>query len=167
MAGTKEQRKDYNRKYRIAHKQEREAYNKKWYTENKDRYLDTTRKYYKENREQLILNAKNYQAQLRKTNPVKRLLQYKKKECKQKNLPFDLTIVDILVPTHCPILGIPISFAEKHGNDNRAELDRIIGDLGYIKGNVQILSRKANRMKSNASFEELIKIGEWAKKQLI
>ena len=36
----------------------------------------------------------------------------------------------------------------------------------YEKGNVQVISWRANRIKSNASLEELVKIGEWAKSVL-
>jgi len=167
MPQTKESKKEYNRKYRLEHIEEHETYNKEWRTKNKKRYLEWSKNYYKENKERLLIDRQKYQERLKKDEPVKRLLIYKKKECKQKNLPFALTVADIVVPSHCPILGIPISLTEKHGNDNRAELDRIFGDLGYIKGNIQILSRKANRMKSNASFEELVKIGKWASKQII
>lgn len=34
-------------------------------------------------------------------------------------------------------------------------IDKIIPNLGYVKGNVWVISAKANRMKSNATVEEL------------
>lgn len=37
----------------------------------------------------------------------------------------------------------------------KPSLDKIIPKLGYVKGNVWVVSNKANRIKSNATIEEL------------
>jgi hypothetical protein len=42
-------------------------------------------------------------------------------------------------------------------------LDRIDSDKGYVKGNVQVISYRANMLKSNASIEELEKVLNWMK----
>lgn len=55
----------------------------------------------------------------------------------------------------CPALGIPISLGLHQSEDGLAHLDRIDSNKGYIKGNVQWLSGKANRIKTNATNEEL------------
>lgn len=55
----------------------------------------------------------------------------------------------------CPALGIPISLGLHQSNDSLAHLDRIDSNLGYVVGNVQWLSAKANRIKTNATVEEL------------
>lgn len=68
---------------------------------------------------------------------------------------------DIVIPTHCPILGMPLAFTEGE-SDWSPSLDRIDPTKGYVRSNVQILSWRANQLKRNASLEELEQLGEWA-----
>ena len=44
--------------------------------------------------------------------------------------------------------------------DDSPSLDRIVSSLGYVKGNIRVISYKANRVKSNATLEELRKVYE-------
>lgn len=69
------------------------------------------------------------------------------------NLPFDIEPSDIVVPSTCPVLGIPI--APGGARDNTPSLDRIRPERGYVKGNVRVISFRANRIKSDATAEEL------------
>ena len=84
-----------------------------------------------------------------------------KRRAKTKGVPFDLSVEDIIIPELCPILGIPlmVGVGACGGNggptDSSPSLDRIIPELGYVKGNVQVISNRANRFKSDASIEEL------------
>lgn len=41
------------------------------------------------------------------------------------------------------------------GGDHSPSLDRIRGDLGYVPGNIIVISNRANRIKSDASIREL------------
>jgi hypothetical protein len=78
-----------------------------------------------------------------------------KNRAKRLNVPFNLTIEDIVIPEMCPILNIPVH--RKIGlSHNTASLDRIIPELGYVKGNVWVISQRANRVKTNLSRKELI-----------
>ena len=81
---------------------------------------------------------------------------------KKQKLLFDLTIEDIIIPEFCPILGIPI-YTSKDKN-NSPSIDRIIPKYGYTKNNVQIISNRANKLKSNATPEELLLFAEWTLK---
>lgn len=70
--------------------------------------------------------------------------------------PFDLDLYDCFIPTKCPILGIHLY---KDGpKDNAPSLDRIDNTKGYIKGNVHVISMRANRIKNDSTVEELIKL---------
>lgn len=89
------------------------------------------------------------------------LLNAAKARSKKNGLTFDLTIDDIKFPEYCPILGIKLEFNEKYCKDNSYSIDRIDSNKGYVKGNVQIISHKANTMKSNANLNELKKLVEF------
>lgn len=67
---------------------------------------------------------------------------------------FNLSIEDIVIPAACPILNVKLS---KPGGDKKysPSLDRIDNTVGYVKGNVRVVSYKANHMKADASREEL------------
>jgi hypothetical protein len=71
-----------------------------------------------------------------------------------KGIPFDITPEDLNLPEVCPVLGIRLSWGSVISNETPS-IDRVIPELGYVKGNCNIISMKANRLKNNASKEEL------------
>jgi hypothetical protein len=90
---------------------------------------------------------------------VRAMLARCKTRAKRKNMDFDLMPEDIMIPIVCPVLGIPLEYVQgKGGSWNSPSLDRIDNDKGYIKGNVQIISKRANSIKSDASFDEIEKV---------
>lgn len=86
------------------------------------------------------------------------LLSNAKTRSKQFNLPFDLCIDDIVIPNICPILGIPLKAGNNNHLPSSPSLDRIIPELGYVRGNVCVISYKANQMKSDLTREILLKL---------
>lgn len=80
-----------------------------------------------------------------------------------KGIPFDLEIDDIKIPERCPVFGVPMERAEgtRGANDNSPTLDKIIPELGYVKGNVEVISWKANRLKSNGTLEDFESLVVW------
>ena len=86
------------------------------------------------------------------------LLRGAKQRAKIKGLEFNIDISDIELPNVCPLLEIPLISSCREENstiDNAYSIDRIDSNKGYIKGNVWVISYKANRIKNNASLEEL------------
>jgi hypothetical protein len=75
----------------------------------------------------------------------------------KKNIVFNIEINDLLpIPKYCPILGIELNFKGVKGFiDDSPSIDRIEPSKGYIKGNVKVISWRANRIKSDASVQEL------------
>ena len=72
------------------------------------------------------------------------------------SLPFDIEPEDILVPDVCPVLGINLVL--RGTRDAAPSLDRLIPALGYVKGNIRVISFRANRLKSDASVDEIRKV---------
>src|SRR6516162_8076486 len=96
------------------------------------------------------------------------IAQKRQEEGKRWNIPFDLELTDIVIPDVCPILGIPLKANQGTGQKkvghkpNSPSLDRLVPALGYVKGNVQVVSIKANQMKQDATPTELITFAKWA-----
>ena len=59
------------------------------------------------------------------------------------------------------MLGVSLNLVTDRSDEYAAELDRFNPDLGYVKGNVHWLSRKANRIKNNTSVEILENLLKW------
>lgn len=90
-------------------------------------------------------------------NPALYLWKSARNRSKTLGIAFDIDPEDILVPLTCPILEIPIDILTSNYTTG-ASLDRVINDKGYVKGNVRVISRKANRMKQDSTIEQLEKM---------
>ena len=86
-----------------------------------------------------------------------------KARAKKSGLPFNIVLEDIVVPDVCPVLGISIAKNSNRCQPNSPSLDKIIPSKGYVKGNIQVISHKANTIKSDATIEELEKVLEYMK----
>ena len=75
----------------------------------------------------------------------------------QKGREFIITKEDIVIPERCPLLGIPLVCHRGKGSQqgNSPSLDRIDPTKGYIKGNVWVISNRANTLKNDATLQEL------------
>lgn len=86
----------------------------------------------------------------------------------RSNIPFDLDSAYVLniTPTHCPVLGVEFTFiGNKVLGPHSASLDKINPALGYIKGNVAVISMRANAIKSSANSSEVAAVAAWMKEQ--
>lgn len=77
---------------------------------------------------------------------------------------WDLHYGDLEWPTHCPILGIELDWFAEVRQENSPSFDQIVAGKGYIKGNVQILSWRANRIKNDGTAAEHRKVAEFLDK---
>jgi hypothetical protein len=101
------------------------------------------------------------QAQWKREHVGVFLVQLARHRSKKKNIPFDITADDIEVTEYCPILGIKLSKGKGKLHDFSATIDRINPELGYVPGNVIVISHRANRLKGNGTSEELRKVADW------
>jgi hypothetical protein len=96
-------------------------------------------------------------------NPKKYLLTRARSRAKKQGIPCTITEADIHIPTHCPALGIELKAARGRPEAYSPSLDKIIPALGYVPGNVQVISHLANVMKNNATVDQLRKFAEWVR----
>jgi hypothetical protein len=80
----------------------------------------------------------------------------------RKGVPFDLTEDDFDIPDVCPVLGLVL---EPGDLDRTPTLDRMVPELGYVAGNSQVISALANRVKSNASANDILRVALWVARE--
>lgn len=94
----------------------------------------------------------------RRQNPIKKWISSTRAKCNKRGIEFNLTedYLSSILPECCPILDIKLEFGRGRSKIRSApSLDRIDPDSGYVVGNVQWLSQRANAMKQDATPEEL------------
>lgn len=74
-----------------------------------------------------------------------------KRRAVERGNEFSIEMEDIVIPEKCPVFGVPF----EENTPYAASLDRIDSSKGYIKGNIQVLSARANTLKNDATLEEL------------
>jgi hypothetical protein len=87
-----------------------------------------------------------------------------KMRAKLKDIPFDLTTdyVESITPDTCPVFGTPFSFiGGKCMTESSASIDRIDTRFGYVRGNVAVISFKANAIKNRYSSHDIRKVADW------
>lgn len=87
--------------------------------------------------------------------PQYNLFHKAKRRAQANGLPFNIELVDVVIPKKCPLLGLEIKQGGGPLSPNSASLDRITPRLGYVKGNVWVISQKANQMKSDLDLPQL------------
>lgn len=158
---------------------------RKWREKNREALRERNRQYRanlppeeaeRQRLQRLESNRRNIKARLEsnkrayKGNTDKATLWNIKSRAKKAGLPFNLTIEDVTPPEYCPILGIKL----ERGHKGKAagpqycspSVDRIIPELGYVKGNVIVISQLANAIKQNATPEQIRKVADFYERLL-
>jgi hypothetical protein len=118
--------------------------------------------YYEKNKE--IIHEKNRKKYRENKRYVYAMVKRTEHRAMEKNLPFDLSVSDIVIPEFCPILNVKLEIARGGENrDNSPSIDKIDPKAGYVKGNIQIISMKANRIKTNATVSDIERVLEYLK----
>jgi hypothetical protein len=102
------------------------------------------------------------------SNPSKYLWSTAKIRANKNNIPFSIEPEDVIIPEVCPVLGTQLELNNGYKNrDSSPSLDRIVPSSGYVPGNIIVVSWRVNRMKSDATPEELRKIADFYNHQHI
>lgn len=110
-----------------------------------------TKRHYDNNPEKFQLIRDKYNANYTKAA-------HARLKCRAKRLgiPFSICVSDIIVPALCPVLCIPLQVNIGKGyHASSPSVDRIVPELGYVKGNIRVISARANLLKNDASELEL------------
>jgi hypothetical protein len=119
-------------------------------------------KYYKENAEWRKAASTKWNLE----HPREVMLYGARRRAKRFNVPFTITVEDIEIPDRCPVFGFTFIGPPKTiGSDTAVmrspSLDRIVPRLGYVPGNVQVISLKANLLKSSRPIAQWVAISRW------
>lgn len=125
----------------------------KEYTKEQIEALENELKLYKEKYNKVADRARQYLCE----NQNVRLLNSARNNAKKQGLEFSLTIDDIVFPEKCIYLDIPLTNITGQGRvQSNASIDRKDSKKGYTSDNIQIISDLANKMKQNATPEQLV-----------
>lgn len=130
------------KKHYAKHKEKRKAAQRQWVINNKDRSNAYLRKY-------------------NETHPKSRMLRSARQRAREKGIEFRLTEEDIVIPEICPVLGIPLTRYSGNRSGGSPTLDRRDNSLGYVPGNVFVISHRANRLKADSTIEEILAIARY------
>jgi hypothetical protein len=162
-------RKEYKKQYDLTNKNEIAEQKRLYYLENKDRILERQRGDREEDREKFITRGKRWREKNKDTvnsrdrskyrsNLENTLLKGAKKRANKHGIAFNIELSDIIIPEFCPVLGFKLEVGNGKANDNSPSLDKIIPEKGYVKGNIRVISLRANKLKNDGSLEEFKKI---------
>jgi hypothetical protein len=100
-------------------------------------------------------------------NPEGYMLVHVRNRARRRGVEFTITTADVFIPECCPVLGTPLrcsTLGKPGGVDSSPSLDRINPRLGYVPGNVVVISHRANTIKNSGTAEEHEKIAAWMRR---
>jgi hypothetical protein len=147
---------EYRRNWQREFRKRNPEYQREMYLKHRDRRIKDSQDWYKNN---LIGTFEN---------KLKSLLYVAKRRAKRKGIDFAVTRDDFEKMTHCPLLGIEFCFSNgREDKANSPSIDRIDPSLGYVPGNVWIISMRANQIKSDSSVSELEALAKNLKRKIL
>lgn len=109
---------------------------------------------------------RQYSAKHYRQNRVKYMLRDARLRATKAGVAFEITAADVEIPTVCPVLGVELVLdATQGGSPYSPTLDRIAPEQGYVPGNVVVISKRANNIKSNATSDEVRRVANWMKEK--
>lgn len=137
--------------------EEFKAKRRAYYAANKTVFKRSAKKYEAAHRAQINAKRKAYLD----ARPEMRMWIAAKNRAKARDIPFTITVADIVIPEFCPALGIRLERSSKRLQPNSPSLDRRVPKLGYVPDNVSVISNRANILKNNAEPWEMQALVAW------
>lgn len=159
-----------------------------WQAANPEKWREYKATYYRENKEKIAASKKAWadknreklREQKRARAPAeairraanrdalrpRELLRSARRRAAVSGIPCTITLADIVIPAVCPLLGIALSAGTGKLNAASPSLDRKDNKLGYVPGNVWVISYRANAAKGDLTADELILMGTRLKASL-
>lgn len=112
------------------------------------------------NVEEKVANLEPYECWVSEQNydcweVKKRLVYSARQRAKKFSIEFSISLRDFEIPEVCPLRRVPFEVGIGQHTDDSPTLDRKDPRLGYVKGNVWVISHKANRLKGDHTPSEL------------
>lgn len=137
--------KKYRRKMTEAQKEKKRIRQRKWNEKNKLRLAELARSY-------------------RRAYPADRILKASKQSAKKKGLEHSIMVADLLpLPEFCPVFGFKLDYNLSKFGETSPSIDRINNEKGYVKGNIVIVSWKANALKKNGTIQDFQRLIDFYK----
>ena len=87
---------------------------------------------------------------------------YKRSQAKSLGVEWNIRFQEIEWHDYCPVFDIKLNWLNVgKAKDDTPSFDRTDSDKGYVTGNVVVMSWKANRLKNNATREDLKALSEY------
>lgn len=135
------------------------------YSEFSEEKKDKCRKAHREWAKRNPRNSyyKDYDTKRSLSRVPSRMITAAKARAKASDLPFSISLEDIVIPQHCPICLCEMKMAEgvRGGAKDSPTLDRVICELGYTPENIAVICKNCNSKKGHATSQELRRIADW------
>lgn len=165
--------------YYARNREKLNAASREYGRKNKERLAEVRKTYQEQNREKLCAVSREYGQKNKEKIRTREIARRKTKEgyaatvaggsrgrARRAGLPHNITKEDVLavIPEDglCPVFGRKMTFGAPRTRDT-ASLDKIIPKKGYVVGNIAVVSLRANELKSDATADEILAVGNWLK----
>lgn len=100
------------------------------------------------------------------------MLRSARSRAKALGLSFEITLQDVLdvwpSDNRCPIFGTELKIrSPKKPSPESASLDRVRPEQGYVKGNIAVISSRANRLKNDCADPAIFRrLADWIENKI-
>ena len=127
----------------------RKKYQSAYHKKHKDRQLVAVKRYQAKN----LALVRERNRLWHHTNPALSMWMRARQRAKKRGITFTIRVSDIVIPKLCPVLGIELHTGRR-GNPNGPSLDRFNNRKGYVRGNIRVISNRANSLKKDGTLSE-------------